>query len=277
MMKKGHRIINRNYDIFPVIDTKFQLIKRKSDIKLSSEVKAAQKKAYKNPYSVDILTTLGRAYVRQNLYREAIDVFSKAMCVDLTNADLYRFRGHAYLNIWCHNEAVVDFSIGLKFNPKDFDMLYLISVSYYLLENYENTVKHCERALLVSESPSDEICTLYWYYLALVQLRKHEQAKGILDSISHDLHLSQGGTFYKAILLFKDIITPIEALEIEDSFNARYHSILYYSAGIYYYHKGQAEKGDRIIKSLLAYESEKIWASYALQAAKIIDKKRNLQ
>ncbi|NYB75281.1 tetratricopeptide repeat protein [Sedimentibacter hydroxybenzoicus DSM 7310] len=268
------RIITQAVERTDVATLNQQLYTINSDIEFSDILKSSWKSLQRNTDDPEKWIETGRNFKRQNLHREAIEAFSQGITNDCFNYLLFRHRAHSYLNICRYKEAVADFKLSVRMNPFHFDSWYLMGISYYLMQRYEEASDIFKQALIIADSDAEMVCTVYWRWFSLMLINNKQEADELLERVKPNLKLVSCEAFYKVLLICKGLLTPEQVLNIPDNSYTNAHSIMFYGVAQYYYLNGDIEKGNQVIEDLLRNEEERRWAGFAYQAA-ILEKNRN--
>lgn len=218
--------------------------------------------------------TLGRAYRRQNLFRESIDVFSRALALYPMHPLIYRHRAHSYLNCCCYREAVADFELSIRLDPSNFDCWYHQGVGFFLLQDYAEALETLKAGHDRCASNEDVVCLSYWHLFALLLTGKDREIGPLLAGIPQGLKLSSCQQFYRILLLFKGVLTMEELLKTKDDRNNTY-LILQYGIAMYCFSRGMRDEGMKTLERLIAAEGGNRWQGFAFQAAKMELRRRS--
>jgi len=82
----------------------------------------------------------GRSYYKLQNYHAAIDVYTKAISLDLNIAKVYSNRGIAYGMLGKYELAIDDFTKSIRIDPNYLFAYTNRGRAYYYLESYENAI-----------------------------------------------------------------------------------------------------------------------------------------
>ena len=99
---------------------------------LSDAVLAVDKKIAEDPKNADLWMERGLRLAEQQLMREAVEAFSKAISLDPFQGIYYRHRAHRYLSCWRFQDACADFTLASRLIPDNWDVWYHLGLSHYL-------------------------------------------------------------------------------------------------------------------------------------------------
>ena len=94
----------------------------RTNIELSEKVLELNKQLEQEPENAELWIKRGLALVEQNLMREAVESYSKALCLDPFNWLGYRNRAHRHLSCWEFQEACSDFIMSTRLVPNTVDI-----------------------------------------------------------------------------------------------------------------------------------------------------------
>ena len=86
---------------------------------LSDAVLAVDKKLAADRENGDLWMERGLRLADQQLMREAVEAFSKAISIDPFKGIYYRHRAHRYLSCWRFQDACADFTLASRLIPEN--------------------------------------------------------------------------------------------------------------------------------------------------------------
>ena len=236
---------------------------------LSSAVLDVDGKLKKDPANAFLWMERGLALAEQQLMREAVEAFSKAISLDPFQGIFYRHRAHRYLSCWRFQDACADFTLASRIIPENWDVWYHLGLSHYLLGEYEEAAQ--AYAVCYRLSPSDDklIAVTDWYWMTLGRLGRREQAVELLKRIHDGMDYGGNLAYYKRLLFYKGEIVEGELLT-GDQLN-----IITQGYGLSKYDRlqGDSEKASEMIEKILAAGDNSMWYAFGYLAA-MVDKKR---
>ena len=105
----------------------------RTDCLLSEAVRAVDRKLAEAPDNAALWMERGLRLADQQLMREAVEAFSKAISIDPFQGIYYRHRAHRYLSCWRFQDACADFTLAYRLIPDKCVVWYLLGLSHYLL------------------------------------------------------------------------------------------------------------------------------------------------
>ena len=146
--------------------------------------------------------------------REAVESYSKALCLDPFNWLGYRNRAHRHLSCWEFQEACSDFIMSTRLVPNTVDIheiweaWYLLALSHYLLGEYEKAADAYKTCYSLAHG-DDIITTTGWYWSTLMRLGRKEEAENILAFITKDMKFEASReAYFSTLRMFKGWVSP---------------------------------------------------------------------
>ncbi|MBR1761157.1 MAG: tetratricopeptide repeat protein [Schwartzia sp.] len=156
----------------------------------------------------------GNADAIDKLRDEMIADYSRALAIDPNDADIYRYRGHAYKRKQMYDEAIADFSRALALNPSNADAYFNRAYAYQNKGLYDEAIADFSRGLDIKPNATD--------YTNRAQLYSK---KGLYDEAIAD--------FSQAIAVHSDDVVSFDPLSKD---------LLYFYRGNAYFDKGLYDK-----------------------------------
>ena len=187
------------------------------------------------PENVDSLIWMGRRTAYLGRYRDAIDIYTRAIALHPDDARLYRHRGHRYLTVRELDNAIADFeraaeltrglpdevepdglpnARGIPTSTLQFNIWYHLGLSHYVKGDLEAALQAYRSCMDVAVHPDSEVATAYWLYMTLRRLGRDAEAAELLDTISADMDIIESIAYLDLLLLHKgersleDIVGP---------------------------------------------------------------------
>lgn len=239
----------------------------RTQMPLSDAVLAVDKKLAADRENGDLWMERGLRLADQQLMREAVEAFSKAISIDPFKGIYYRHRAHRYLSCWRFQDACADFTLASRLIPENWDVWYHLGLSYYLLGEYEAAAVAYDRCYHLSPSDDKLIAVTDWYWMTLQRLGKTEKAQELLDGIHEGMDYKENLSYYKRLLLYKGIVpeTDLMSGSVLDIVTQGYGLSNYYRI------HGNIKKADEILEKVLAAGDESHWYAFGYLAA-MVDK-----
>lgn len=240
---------------------------QRTEIELSDEVKAIDKKLALEPKNADFWMERGLALAGQRLMREAVEAYSKAISLDPFKGIYYRHRAHRHLSCWEFQEACADFEVASRIIPENWDVWYHLGLSHYLLGEYEEAVPAYRRCMEVTETDGQMIALCDWYWRTLMRLGRRDEAEKVLENIHESMDYIEGELgYYYGCLIYKGLKKPEECLERSKNYKLD-ATIMAYSLSNYYRVTGNTVRADELLDDLLRQDDREIWSYFGYLAA----------
>ena len=237
----------------------------RTNIELSDKVKEINKQLEQNPENSELWIKRGLALVEQNLMREAVESYSKALCLDPFNWLGYRNRAHRHLSCWEFQEACSDFTMSTRLVPNTVDI-------HEMLGEYEKAVEAYKTCYSLARG-DDIITTTGWYWSTLMRLGRKEEAEKVLAPITKDMQFEESReAYFSTLRMFKGWVSPEESEKLCDMDDCKDKFTRLYAISNYYYITGDMENSNRVIDRILTEAGPEWWMVFGYLAA-MVDKK----
>lgn len=243
-------------------DKEHEVFPRRTAVETSDIVKEAMAAAKADPENVEKWIALGRAYRRQNMFREAIEAYSIGMEHNPFYPLLYRHRGHSYLNTGRYYEAVGDFEVALRLDPSNFESWYHQGVSFFMIGQYARTEWTMRQGLDMVTGSADITCTTDWLWRSLARQGKMDEAAQVISGYDTSKQPSGAMDYFRALQVYKGDITPEEAL-------ADHKVTTDYGVVNYYLVNGKQEEALAVAKAALERYREREWAAFGYRGCEV--------
>ena len=250
----------------------------RTNIELSEKVLELNKQLAKDPENAELWIKRGLALVEQNLMREAVESYSKALCLDPFNWLGYRNRAHRHLSCWEFQEACSDFIMSTRLVPNTVDIheiweaWYLLALSHYLLGEYEKAADAYKTCYSLARG-DDIITTTGWYWSTLMRLDRKEEAEGILAFITKDMKFEASReAYFSTLRMFKGWVSPEDTEAQCNMPDCKDKFTRLYAISNYYYITGDLDNSNRVIDRILDEAGPEWWMVFGYLAA-MVDKK----
>lgn len=245
-----------------------QEVKLVATLALTEESKAALEKANAEGATADDWMNLGLELRKQSLIREAIEAYSKGLCLEPFHSMLYRHRGHAFVNIGCHALGAADFEMCLRIDPSNWSAWYHLGLSYHLMADYEKARRAYDECLRRSYDDYHKICTTDWYCMTLMKMGRLEEAKELASRITPDMVPGEAYGYFGRDLVYAGINDPEKTLEEARRDNDHMFATGAYGIAVYYeYMLGNEARALEILKEIEARNT--LWSGFAEQAMEL--------
>lgn len=202
-----------------------------------ARLKAAQADYATNPDDLEAAIWVGRRLGYLYRYREAIDVYTKALEKHPDHPKLLRHRGHRYLTLRQFSKAIRDLSRAAEVmdgqedeiepdgipnarnEPRTtlkFNIWYHLGLAYFCNGEYSQAYSAFGECYSLSKANGDSFvaCT-HWLYVATRAIKLDADAEMLLEPITLELDVIENKDYLDLIMLYKGHFTPEEALQGE--------------------------------------------------------------
>lgn len=268
------------------VDREPPRIAKEATRRMEAQLAQAREQYEKNPKDPDAIIWLGRRLAYLGRFREAIDVYTEGIKNFPNDARLYRHRGHRYITLRKHDQAIADFQEAVKLtrdqpdqiepdgqpnarniptSTLQFNIWYHLGLAYYLTGNNQKALKSYRECLKVSKSPDRLVSSTHWLYMTLRRMNRLKEATRVLERIREGMDVIENGGYYRLLLMYKGLASA-ESLLAEaskESGSAATHSVLY-GVGNWFSYNGHPGEARNVFEKML--ESDQ-WTSFGYIAA----------
>jgi len=224
----------------------------------------------KSPDSADAAIELGRRHAALGQFREAIDVYTRAIGRHPKDARLYRHRGHRYITVRELDKAVADLerAAGLVSGRSDepepgldpsppptmtlqFSVFYHLGLAHYLKGDFAAAEKDYRRCLERAAGSDDRLVSATdWLYMTLRRLGRKDEAGRLLDAIRADLSPTEERPYLNRLLMYKGVLAPEDLLRAGGDPLTR--ETYGYAVGNWYLYNGQRDEARAALEGVVA-------------------------
>jgi tetratricopeptide (TPR) repeat protein len=186
----------------------------------------------KAPDSADAAIALGRRHAALGQYREAIDVYTRALARHPSDARLYRHRGHRYITVRELDKALGDLTRAAQLvegRPDEpepdsdpsrppsttlqFSVFYHLGLARYLKGDFAAAETAYRRSLDRARGSDDRLVSATdWLYMTLRRLGRTDDATRLLDPVHAGLDVKQDRSYLNRLLMYKGVYAPEDLL-----------------------------------------------------------------
>ena len=256
------------------------------EVQADREAKLAEARAEAEarPGDPDALIWLGRRTAYLGRYREAIDIYTRALERHPDEPRLLRHRGHRYISIRRFDLAVADLEraaalIAGKPDEAEPDGLpnarnipvstlqtnvwYHLGLAYYYLGDLPNAERAFRECLKVSKNADMQVATTHWLYMVLRRLGRVGEANELLAPIRTDMDVIENRAYHWLVLMYKGEIPADSILSLagEEGLDP---ATLGYGVGNWHLYNGRREAAVRAFRQVLASNQ---WSAFGYIAA----------
>jgi len=236
----------------------------------------------KAPDSVDAAIALGRRHAALGQYREAIDVYTRALAKHPDDARLYRHRGHRYVTVRELDKALGDLTRAAQLvegRPDEpepdsdpsrppsttlqFSVFYHLGLARYLKGDFAAAETAYRRSLDRARGSDDRLVSATdWLYMTLRRLGRTDDATRLLEPIHAGLDVKQDRSYLNRLLMYKGVYAPEDLLRaggdplMRDTYG--------YAVGNLYLYGGQKDEARAAFERVVASPQ---WAAFGHVAA----------
>jgi tetratricopeptide (TPR) repeat protein len=185
------------------------------------------------PDDVERLIAAGR--VRRNFwqYRQAMDLYTRAIELAPSDWRPHRFRGHRHISLREFEHAITDLERARELAPLNWDVSYHLGLAYFLSGRFDHAADEYLRCMRLASDPragpvqSDDfrscsqnvedqesrVAMTEWAVRALMRAGRDAEAQALLDDVSEDLDITENVAYYHDLLFYKGLMTADELLE----------------------------------------------------------------
>lgn len=166
----------------------------------------------------------GRRLAYIHRYKDAISVYTHGILLHPDSPELYRHRGHRYINIRQTENAIHDLKLAASLaadrdmgvepdgipNKLDiplsnlhFNIYYHLGLAYYLQADYAEAIISFKSSMQYANNPDLVVASTYWLYLTYLRTGDQETARGLIQHIHPDMEIIENDAYLRQLLIFK--------------------------------------------------------------------------
>lgn len=243
-----------------------QVFFKRSGLEFSEDVKSIESEIKNDPANTELWMKKGLALAKQMLCREAAEAFSIGLTYDPFNWLILRHRGHRYLSIYNFEGAAADLELASRIK-KDWDVLYHLGLSYYLIGDFMRADEVYTRCLdITDKSEINLVAIVDWKWLTLKRLGKDKEASEILRLVDEKTEAGENQAYKDRLMVYKGIKTPEEGMSFNnEEFADLEVSTRGYGIAMNYYFNGDKAKARELLNKI--YECDGYWSAFGYLAA----------
>lgn len=257
-----------------------------SEVRADREAKllAAQAEATANPDDVDAQIWLGRRTAYLGRYREALEIYTRALAAHPDEPRLLRHRGHRYITVRRFDQAIADLERAARLidgKPDEVEpdglpnarnipvstlqtnIWYHLGLAYSFLGDQENALRAFRECLEVSKNPDMQVATTHWLYMILRRLGRTGEANALLAPIRNDMEILENRAYHWLVLMYKGEIPP-DSLLAPAGQDGLDPATLGYGVGSWHLYNGRRADAVSTFRQVLATDE---WAAFGYIAA----------
>lgn len=239
------------------------------------------------PQDADALVWMGRRTAYLGRYREAIDIYSRAMLLHADDARLYRHRGHRYVTVRELDNAIADFqraaeltenrvdevepdglpnALGIPTSTLQFNIWYHLGLAHYVKGDLNDALHAYRSCMNVSVHPDSVVATSYWLYMTLRRLGLDADAAEVLRGIDADMEIIESAGYLNLLLLFKGELTLAEVVGPGGGEATLQSTTTAYGLGVWHMLNGREEEARETFERIMAGRDSQ-WSAFGFIAA----------
>ena len=187
----------------------------------------------RNPRDADAAIWLGRRTAYLGRFREAVDIYTRALRLHPRDARLLRHRGHRYLTLRRFREAAADLARAARLvrgRPDEVEpdgipnerntptstlqsnIWYHLGLAHYLLGDFPSALRAYRECLKVSKNPDMLVATSHWLYMTLRRAAREREAARVLAAVAPEMDIIENRDYHRLLMLYKGAATPAALL-----------------------------------------------------------------
>jgi Tetratricopeptide repeat len=261
-----------------------------------AKLAAARAEAEAHPEDVDAQIWLGRRTAYLGRYREAIDIYTRALATHPDEPRLLRHRGHRYISVRRFDLAAADLERAAQLvagKPDEVEpdglpnarntpvsslqtnIWYHLGLAHYLLGgpgDMEKARQAFAECLRLSTNADTQVSTTHWLYMTLRRLGRVGEAEALLEPIRPDMDVIENRAYHLLTLMYKGEIPP-EAIPGLNNGGADAPT-LGYGLGDWYLYNGRRDDAVKAFREILTWKDQ--WSAFGYIAAEADLKRLNV-
>jgi tetratricopeptide (TPR) repeat protein len=176
-----------------------------------------------SPEDPDAAIWVGRRTAYLGRYREAIEIYSRALERSPSHARLYRHRGHRFITLRRLDGAIDDLEraarliegvpdeieadglpndLGIPTSTSHTNIWYHLGLARYLTGDFEGATAAYRQCRSFATHPDMDVAAAYWLYLSLRRMGSEAAAAKVLESIAPDLEIIENHDYFELLRAF---------------------------------------------------------------------------
>lgn len=238
------------------------------------------------PEDVDALIWMGRRTAYLGRYREAIDLYTRALELHPDDARLYRHRGHRYITVRELDRAIDDLrraaeltegrpdqiepdglpnARGIPTSTLQFNIWYHLGLAHYLKGDFVAAAAAYARCAEVSQHDDSKVATAYWRTMTLRRLGREDEARTVMASIGPDMDVIESTGYLDLVLLHRGERTPEDLIGPAGDSATLASTTAGYGVGAWYLIEGDTARARDVFERVVSGRSQ--WAAFGYLAA----------
>jgi tetratricopeptide (TPR) repeat protein len=248
-----------------------------------AKLAAARAAAEAHPDDVDARIWLGRRTAYLGRYREAVEIYTRALAEHPDEPRLLRHRGHRYLTLRRFDLAAADLekaarlvdgrpdevepdglpnARNLPVSTLQTNIWYHLGLAHYFTGDLEEAARAFREGLKVSQNPDMQVSTTHWLYMTLRRLGRVGEADETLAPIRTNMDIVENRAYHLLTLMYKGEIPPDSILTLAGQ--DLDPPTLGYGVGDWHLYNGRRDEAVKAFRDVLAGRE---WTAFGYIAA----------
>ena len=198
----------------------------------TGQIAQADSALAEEPDNVELVIAAAR--VRRNFwqYRDAMDLYTRAMEMAPEDWRPYRFRGHRYISLRDFEAAITDLETARSMAPLNWDVSYHLGLAYFLAGRFDDAADEYVRCLELGDDeearaaqsddfrscsqnvddPESQVAMTEWAVRAAMRSGRTDTVDELLDGITADMPVSENVAYHHDLLMYKGVMDVEELL-----------------------------------------------------------------
>lgn len=252
--------------------------------RLEANLQRAEERLKVNPRSHDYLIWLGRRTAYLGHFRQAAEIYTRALQLYPDSPYLLRHRGHRYISLRRFEDAVADLqraaqlssgkrdeiepdgapnALNIPTSTLQTNIYYHLGLAHYLLGDFEMALEAYRECLKRSKNDDMLVATSHWLYMTLRRLERAEDAEKVLERIHPDMHVIENTAYFDLLLMYKGLKSA-EELWSPGALEDLQSATVGYGVGNWHLYNGRPEEARAVFEEILKQPG---WASFGYIAS----------
>ncbi len=270
---QGHSLMDK-----PLVSVQLQA---KDSAKVSNYIRSLSN-YNSNPMNPDFIIWLGRRTAYLGDYKAAIERFTEGIEKHPNDARMYRHRGHRHISTRQLDLAIDDLEKAVELIQGTEDVIepdgipnrlnkpvsslhtniyYHLGLAYYLKAEWRNALINFQSCLDASKNDDMRVAASHWLYMILQRLELKEEAKLILEPITHDMTIIENDSYHMLLLYYKG---ELNDNDLDANTSGTSKDAAHYGIAHWHQYNDQSETAVAMYKYLVDNGN---WASFGYIAA----------
>ena len=182
-------------------------------------VARAQQALAADPRNAQRFIALGVAQAGARQMQEAVQTFTRALAVDLTNAMFYRWRGHRNLSVRNFDQSMADLTRGYGIDSMNYGILYHLGVLRFVRGDFNGAADAFRRAQPLAPDPNELAGSVDWWWMSLMRAGRAREASAMLarrlDSLPTTAAYGKRLKLYRGELAPDALFAPTDTSDVD--------------------------------------------------------------